>query len=144
MTTRVKVEDMDQAQLREAILDWVLTDYDTEDLLYRYFKKTGLREWTEIADEGKTLYEEMFDCEVESGSPVASVICAVALQGRDGAIAAMAAMLGWDRKMLSLVLSRWSEADENGEYKKETITLEELKALYEEEVKFWSKPDADR
>ena len=137
------LEDMDKNQLRETILAWETTAHDIGDALFRYLEKTGLREWTEIAEEGRTLYEAMFDTEVEEFSPIDDVIFAVAAQASDGMCASMAAMLGWDARMLGLVLSHWNEADENGEYKKETITLEELKALYEKEVEFWSKRDAD-
>lgn len=137
-------EDMNKEQLLEEIRNWETTDEDLSDLLHRYFEKTGLRDWCDVAEEGRRLYAELFAIDVEKFSPMDDILSGVAAQASEGMCISMAAALGWDARILGLVLSHWNEPDENGEYKKEALTLEEFKAFYEKTAAEWSKPDADR
>jgi hypothetical protein len=134
---------LSKEQLLEEIKNWTSTDKDLEDVIHRYFRKTRLRHWCDVAEEGRAIYEQMFAVEMEEFSPIDDIICGVAAQSSDGMCLSMAAALGWNAGVLGLVLSAWNEPDENGEYKKETVTLEELKALYEATLAEWGALDAD-
>lgn len=131
----MKTQDMNKEQLLQEIRNWETTDKDLGDLVHRYFEKTGLRHWCDVADEGRRVYSEVCAVDIEQFSPIDDVISGIAGQASEGMCISMAAALGWDAKVLRLVLSRWNEADENREYEKKTVTLEELKALYDEEAR---------
>ena len=124
--------------------DWESTAKDPEDCAHLYFKETKMRDWTEILHEAKDIYNEVFAEPIEEFSPVEALLAGVAAQASYGTWITIAAALGWDARILALALSSWQEQDENGEYDKTVLTLEELKALYEKELAFWSALNGDR
>ena len=124
--------------------DWESTVKDPENCAHLYFEATKLRDWTAINQEAKEIYNEVFAEPLEEFSPVEALLGGVAAQASNGTWLTISAALGWDAHILSLALSGWQEQDENGEYDKTVLTLEELKALYEKELAFWSELNGDR
>ena len=135
---------MDKESFITILKDWEITVKDPEDCAHTYFKSTQLRNWTDILHEAKEIYNEVFAEPVEEFSPVEALLAGVAAQASDGTWLTIASALGWDAKILALALAGWQEKDENGEYDNTVLTLEELKALYEKELAFWSALNGDR
>lgn len=80
---------------------------DTEDDLHKYMNLWDRWNWTDVATEGRRLWNAMFADEIEYRSAKDGLIAAVAAQGADGVWAAVAAMLGVDKNELMDLAFPW-------------------------------------
>lgn len=83
------------------------------DEIYEHFAKFGRWDYTEVSDEGRRLLAEIIDTEIEPDSPIDDVLSAMATQASDGAIAAVAAMLGVDASDLKYTVAHWLECQDD-------------------------------
>lgn len=135
---------MNRETLVAALRDWETAKEDPEDLAHRYFEQTGLRHWTDVYHEAKEIYDEVYAEPIQECSPLEALLAGVAAQASEGTWLAIASALGWDAHILSLALDQWQEPDENGAYETKTLTLDELKALYENTLVEWSRTYGNR
>lgn len=89
------------------------TDRDTCDDLNRYMDLWGRWNWTEVATEGRRLWNAMFREEIEYNSAKDGVIAAVAAQAADGVFAAVAAMLDLEKDDLMDLVLPWYQSQDN-------------------------------
>jgi hypothetical protein len=135
---------MSRETLVAVLRDWETTEEYSEDLAHRHFEQTGLRHWTDVYHEAKEIHDEVYAEPIEAGSPLEALLAGVAAQASNGTWLAIASALGWDAHILALALAHWQEPDENGAYETKTLTLDELKALYENELVEWSRTYGNR
>lgn len=89
---------------------------DACDDLHRYMDLWGRWNWTEVAAEGRRLWNAMFKEEIEYNSPRDGLIAAVAAQAADGVFAAFAAMLDLEKNdLMDLVLPWYQYQDRRPE-----------------------------
>ena len=86
---------------------------DTCDDLHQYMDAWGRWNWTEVAREGRRLWNAMFKDEIEHNSPQDGLIAAVAAQAADGVFAAVAAMLDLEKDdLMNLVMPWYHDQDQ--------------------------------
>lgn len=87
------------------------------DVLINHFKKHGARDVIMICEEALHLYKIMFDEEVSEDSSVDHIHFALAVQARNGGLAAVADCLGIKKDALQYVIDEWyflcSDSDRN-------------------------------
>jgi hypothetical protein len=130
---------MDDLQvLKDRMRNWADDDYDEDlsDLLHCYFEATKLRDWCDIADEARNVWELLFDERLEQFSPVDGLMAAVAAQAAGGIYNAVASALGLNPKFLRYVLSEWEEQVKDDNVPP-PITFTELKRRLKQEEKDW-------
>ena len=82
--------------------------HDPADDIHAYFTASSLRDWCEVADEARRIYNLMFaDTEdefVEDGAPIDGVWTGAAAQAAHGVWAAVADALGLNKNILEATL----------------------------------------
>ena len=132
---------MDEIQaLKDRMRNWADDDYDEDisDLMHAYFEATKLRDWCDIADEARHLWEFLFDEPLEEYSPVDGLLAAVAAQAANGIYAAVASALDLNPEYLKFVLSEWEEGVKDDTVPP-PITFTKLKRRLEQEQKKWEE-----
>ena len=85
--------------------------HDPADDIHSHFTATSLRDWCEVSDEARRIYNLMFaDIEeeiVEEYSPHAGVWAGAAAQAAHGVWTAVADALGLDKSILESALEDW-------------------------------------
>jgi hypothetical protein len=85
-----------------------------------------LRDCYEIAEEARKIWNAMFDEDVETFSPIDSIISSACIRVEMGVIEAMADMLTVDKEGLGWVLSNWTERGVNPYRPVKSQELEDL------------------
>lgn len=101
------------ADSEKVLLDWESDDRDPGDDLHRHFEDYGRWDWCDISDEGRRVWNLMFNDEIEEWSPQDGVFSAIAAQASHGAFAAVAAALGVDMEALRHAAAEWYENQDN-------------------------------
>lgn len=97
------------------ILRWEDVDVDEADELHLHFtalEESGqLTDWIDVTDEGRRLWNMMFDDQVEEGSAIDSVLAAVAASGYELALRHIAKQLGVSLHAVKCALERSGKPD---------------------------------
>jgi hypothetical protein len=99
-------------QLEKNLLDWENEDRDIFDDLFTYFEKEfGRHDCWDIADEGRRLWNLMFDECIEQQSVKDGLFKAITAHAEDCAFANVADVLGVDVNDLQCAVEEWHTKD---------------------------------
>lgn len=114
--------------------------HDPADDIHSHFAASSLRDWCDVADEARRIYNLMFaDIEeenVEDGSPIDGVWTGAAAQAAHGVWSAVADALGLDKNILEATLEDWYFPC--GEVPP-PITMDEFIKQYKEHEQRWKE-----
>jgi len=100
-------------KISEELKNWETTEEELGSLLHEHFEDFGKWSWCEIAEEGRGVWNEMFNEDVQEDSPIDGIISAVAAQAGEAAFVAVATMLGVDVKGFRYLVDYWYEFQDN-------------------------------
>jgi len=96
-------------KITEDLANWGDEYSNYPDLLHEHFEKTNLWDWCDVAKEGRSVFNQMFQDDVEEDSPIDCVFAAIAAQVAHGAFAAIARMLGTTPGDIERLSAYWYE-----------------------------------
>ena len=114
--------------------------HDVADDIHEYFTSTKMRDWCEIGDDARRIYNMMFadspDEEVQDESPLDGIWTGAAAQAADGVWATVADALGLNKEILESVMDEWYFLYEDAP---PPMTMDEFQKRYKEEEQSWKK-----
>lgn len=114
--------------------------HDPADDIHAHFNSTNLRDWCEVADEARRIYNLMFadtpDEIVEDGAPIDGIWTGAAAQAAHGVWVAVADALGLEEKILQGVMEDWYML--HGDVPP-PMTMDEFQKRYKEEEQSWKE-----
>ena len=138
----MKNDPMPKNVMLAHLKNWRETEEDIFDLFVRYFDSYVDRwDWMEINDEARNLWNKLTHEDVEKNSFADEYMHACIVAGFDGAIKAMAAMLGLDYSSFKSILYEWVDDQDDPP---ESISLDEVKKRMAEYVASMEKCKNER
>ena len=114
--------------------------HDPADDIHTHFESTNLRDWCDIGNEARRIYNLMFafaeEYVVEDGSPLDGVWTGAAAQAAHGVWAAVADALGLNKRVLESVLEDWYFINDSVP---PPMTIDEFMQRYKSEEKAWKE-----
>lgn len=114
--------------------------HEVADDIHTYFESTKLRDWCEVADDARRIYNLMFadipEEEVEDGAPLDGIWTGAAAQAAHGVWAAVADALGLNKSVLEGVMEDWYLVNKDVP---PPMTIDEFVKRYKETEQSWKE-----
>ena len=138
-------------KISNELANWDDEDSNNEDMYYDHFEKSNLWDWCDIANEGRSVWNQMFQGDLEADSPIDCIFSAIAAQAAHGAFAAIAEMFGVKCDDIESIVAYWYENQNNtppalkignkfNKYIKEVKTYENIAEEQHAELPIFLKP----
>ena len=114
--------------------------HEVADDIHTYFESTKLRDWCEVADDARRIYNLMFadipEEEVEDGAPLDGIWTGASAQAAHGVWTAVADALGLNKSVLEGVMEDWYLV---GGGVPPPMTIDEFVKRYKETEQSWKE-----
>lgn len=131
----------------EQLLDYVGDHWrdddnlDIGDALHRHFELARPRDWLDVRDDMRGIWEKMFKESLEAESPIDAIFAAGTAASAAGVWDTVAEAFGLETRYVRIVLAEWYEYPGMKTAAPPPITLDEFMRRYQAEKSDWEQED---